>query len=237
VVFEPLLKGVSVFGNLVENTGWDGLQVGSAIENCNIHHNRVIRDSQANEPNQRSGIGSGNGSSCNIYNNFIKESGSKAIRSEVYGNVKIYNNVIVSPGQKDLAQGFGIIILNQGVSGKSVHVLNNTIIYPSASGINFSFSQNSASLIQNNLIVKVDDKLPIQTSYRNVTVSSNLTSNNIADIRFTDPTRDNYSLQSNSPAVDTGINLSNQGITSDYTGTPRPQGQNFDKGAYESPRG
>ena len=40
---DPVLDGVEVSQNLIVNTGWDGLQVGSAINDCTIHHNRIIQ--------------------------------------------------------------------------------------------------------------------------------------------------------------------------------------------------
>lgn len=51
-----------------------------------------------------------------------------------------------------------------------------------------------------------------------------------ADPQFVDPTHDNYQLQSSSPAIDAGTSTGN---TPDILGTPRPQGNAYDIGAYE----
>jgi hypothetical protein len=123
--------------------------------------------------------------------------------------------------------------MNQGVGNKNAYIWHNTIINPTASGVSFSFDKNSSSLIQNNIIVNPGNKLPFQISRNNVAVSNNSLFNSIADVKFTDPTREDYSLRSGSPAIDTGINLRDQGITRDYNDVERPQGKNFDHGAYE----
>ncbi len=153
-VFEPRLEGVQVYSNIVENTGWDGIQVSSAARDCTIAHNRIHQDSVGIQLFQRSSIGAGRGSVCNISNNFVRESGSKAIRSYVYGNIQIHNNVFVETGAKDNAQGDGIWILKDaGVSGKRVDIVYNTIVNPSAYGIRFGFPKNSDTRIQNNIII------------------------------------------------------------------------------------
>lgn len=52
---------------------------------------------------------------------------------------------------------------------------------------------------------------------------------------FTDAANDDYSLNSESPAIDTGTDLSSEGFSNDYSGAPRPGGVStqWDIGAYE----
>jgi len=52
---------------------------------------------------------------------------------------------------------------------------------------------------------------------------------------FADAVNDDYSLDSNSAAIDKGTNLTSEGITEDIEDNDRPQGSGFDIGAYESP--
>lgn len=49
---------------------------------------------------------------------------------------------------------------------------------------------------------------------------------------FINPTGGNFHVQTSSPAVDHGIN---PGISTDFDGRPRPQGRDYDIGAYEQP--
>ncbi len=51
-----------------------------------------------------------------------------------------------------------------------------------------------------------------------------------------DPLLDaNYVPGAGSPAIDAGVDVSAEGVTTDYNGNPRPQGAAYDIGAYEAP--
>jgi hypothetical protein len=53
---------------------------------------------------------------------------------------------------------------------------------------------------------------------------------------LTDPLLDaNYVPGAGSPAIDAGVDVSAEGVTTDYNGDPRPQGAAYDIGAYEAP--
>jgi len=49
---------------------------------------------------------------------------------------------------------------------------------------------------------------------------------------FVDPPNHDYRLRSNSPALNSGLDV---GLSTDIVGTPRKQGSGFDIGAYEMP--
>jgi hypothetical protein len=51
-----------------------------------------------------------------------------------------------------------------------------------------------------------------------------------------DPLLDaNYVPQAGSPAIDAGVDVSAEGVTTDYNGNPRPAGAGYDIGAHEAP--
>jgi hypothetical protein len=50
------MPGIEIYNNLVEDPGWDGIQVGSASGGCRIFNNTVIRDSRERLYSQHSGI-------------------------------------------------------------------------------------------------------------------------------------------------------------------------------------
>lgn len=236
---EPVLIGVQVSYNLIVETGWDGLQVGSAVSDCTIHHNHIFDDSKEEESNQRSGIMNNPGSVCHIYNNFIVDSGSRGIYVQGNGGNRIYNNVIVRPGRRIASEGDGIVISQGSNEGESIFVWNNTIIEPKRDGIVFRNEQGDGNQIYNNLIVR---KMPdpedgiqyIDTKdLGNVTLANNLFIEKVEAARFTDPEANDFSLSSDSPAIDGGLDLTEAGLTSDYGHTDRPQGGAVDIGAFE----
>ncbi len=241
----PTLEGVEIAYNIIERTGWDGGQIGSCVRDCSIHHNRIYQDSRKNEQYQRSGIMINRGSVCDVHSNFIEESGSTGIYIQGNGGNKIYNNIIVNPGE--FAEpggnnaGDGIDIDVGSNLGNSIYAWNNTIISPNNFGVKISNrAVGDDNRIQNNIVVDpgnlgaYGDAAYIQTwGIANVTVSNNLQTPDISTLEFTDYQNDDYSLQSNSPAIDAGVDLSWQGVVDDYDGSPRPQGPGYDIGAYE----
>ena len=236
---DPVLVGVEVSYNLIIETGWDGLQVGSAVADCTVHHNRIARDSQARESNQRSGIMNNPGSVCHIYNNFIIESSSRGIYIQGNGGNQVFNNLIIRPGQRVTDEGDGIVVSEGSNRGQSIFVWNNTIIEPARDGIVFRNEQGDENEIYNNLIVKLPNLLgatnvAIETNgLTNVTLANNLSLDSLDEAKFINPDDDNYSLLPDSPAIDAGLDLTDMGLTLDYASTTRPQGSAVDIGAFE----
>ena len=242
-VYDPVLEGVDIYNNRIADTGWDGIQVGSATQRCAIHHNRIRKDSRAEQRYQRSGVMNNPGSVCNIYSNFIKDGFGPGIYVQGNGGNILYNNVIVNAGQnKDVGSTGGDGIHNRTGSnpGNSVYVLNNTIVNPRTFGVRFASKKGSDNRIQNNIIVSpgnyesYGEDAYVQTEeYTNVTVSHNLSRQVLVDVKFKDPAMENYSIRRDSPAVDSGTDPYLKTVTTDYTGKVRPQGVSYDIGAYE----
>jgi parallel beta-helix repeat protein len=152
-MYDPVLSGVRIYDNRVEETGWDGLQVGSATEECIIRDNEIYGDSRAVQPDQQSGIMNNPGSVCDIYNNLIKDGGGPGIYIQGNGGNRIYNNIILNPGQNGDGRGNGISIATGSNEGDSIYVWNNTIINPRDAGILYKNDQGSDNKIQNNIII------------------------------------------------------------------------------------
>lgn len=208
---DPVLEGVEVSHNLIMRTGWDGLQVGSAVRDCFIHHNRIIKTGQANESNQRSGLMNNRGSACHINENTIIDSASDGIYVQGNGGNQVYNNVIIRPGQQAKDKGDGIVVITGSNQGRNVFVWDNTIIEPGRYGIRFRNDQGESNLIQNNLIVspgyltREGENAYINTDgLTNVVVSNNRFKETVADVEFTDPELDDYSLLPESTAAEAG---------------------------------
>lgn len=152
------------------------------------------------------------------------------IGSQEATNSKIYNNVIIRPGNWSGAKpspdkSWGIYSMKAGNL-----VANNTIIEPKDDAIRFDLGTNA--FIQNNLIVKSSGSF-ITVSSGTATVTHNLTSRSPSTLSFEDSARDLYRLTSQSPAVDQGKDLQAKGIGTDYLDHSRPYNQVYDIGAYE----
>lgn len=232
---EPLLEGVDVSANLIVDTGWDGLQVGSAVADCTIRHNRVVRASLLDLDNQRSGIIVNRGSTCDVVANTVLDSVSRAIYVQGNGGNRIYNNLIVRAGLESVEPGDGIVISTGSNTDNSVFVWHNTIVEVGRSGIRFKNEGGASNQIANNLIAGFagtdEGAVAIDSGgFDNVDIWANLS--------FPDPEEagfdgDSYRLSATSPALDRGFLLDFAGLRLDLDGADRPLGELPDIGALE----
>ncbi|MCF8302750.1 MAG: right-handed parallel beta-helix repeat-containing protein [Bacteroidales bacterium] len=248
LVYPHVNKGVQVYNNIIENTGWDGIQVSSAVADCQIYDNLVIEDSKAAVDFQMSGVLIGGGSQCDCYNNIIRDGLGDGIDILGLGNQKIYNNLIVNPGrdynEKNVAypEKHGIYIGDVNtLPDASFYFFNNTIVNPKTFGIKMTNEASDGNKAYNNIIVKsgayntYGDGSYIRIENQNIEfdISNNYFSPVFKHIKFTDTVVGNFTLRKNSPAIDAGINLGSYGVNFDLYNNTRPYGNAFDIGAFE----
>jgi hypothetical protein len=232
-LYPSLLNGVKIYNNIVKYTGWDGIQVGSATTDCQIHNNLVMYDSQSGTYAQMSGIIINEGSRCDTYNNYIYKGKGDGIESLGLGDYKIFNNVVYGAGTGYTGgPKYGIYCNdNSAVPGSTFSILFNNIINPITKGIKFASTVTSNNLIASNAIINPGTSggyIEVASS-NNVTTPNNYTSMNISAAGFADTT---YHLNSTSPLINSGY-TDNRGITSDYWSLGRPVQTTFDIGICE----
>jgi len=155
-----------------------------------------------------------------IYSNIIYNCGSAFGRSAVQltpdsyypTNLKFYCNTIYS------ASNVAVIYL--GYSGLNIDMKNN---------IFYSLSDTFYVFLDSNPIVASDYDLFYGNSTPPVWATHALNS----DPLFFNVGNNDFHLQESSPAKDTGTNNVNIIVTSDFDGVFRPQGVEYDIGAYE----
>jgi len=244
-----VIDGVWVYNNIIEDTGWDGIQVSSAPSNCFIYNNIIRNDSYRETTNQMSGILIGGGSDCDCYNNKIFDGKGDGIDVLGLGNHKIFNNLIVRPGMSyhpnEGSTSYskhgiwvGSVVTNQNVE---MLIYNNTIISPKTYGIKLSNVSISSYKIYNNIISEPSSYDLLEgNSYLNINIlinyqlANNLLSNQEEDIKFINTSNEDYDIDAFSPAVNSGLDLSSIGLNFDIENKTRPFGGAFDIGAYES---
>jgi len=248
LVLPHVLEGVQVFNNIIENTGRNGLQVSSAVQNCKIYNNRISFDSQSETPNQMGGIQIGGGSICDCYNNRISEGKGSGIEVFGRGNFMLYNNLIEYPGRSfkpnephyDYPK-HGIFVKHVNTDPEAkIQIFHNTIIFPKSDGILFVNDSLKGSQIKNNIIInpgsfeQISSDAYVHCDNIELDVSHNFFTLDIDKAYFTDYFLADYHLKPFSPAVDQGEDLSSFGIDFDFQGCQRPLGKGFDIGAFEA---
>jgi len=117
-IFEHAIVGLEVTGNIVHDTGSDGIQVGGAISNALITDNVVTNFGTKNSSGQRSGIQINPGSVVICTGNFISKGTGFGIFAGGAGDSYIANNYI------EYADEGGMLITQDVCPGGCPYPLN-----------------------------------------------------------------------------------------------------------------
>jgi len=236
VVLPHLIRGLKVYNNKVEETGWDGIQVSSSDSACYVNNNFIYQDSQGQVSGQMSGFLLGGGSSCNCFSNFIKDGKGDGIDELGQGGNYIYNNLIVNPGRTDseLVQKHGIYVGTQApAAGRGYNLIFNTIVSPKTNGIDFRSMAAVNSIASDNIIANPGGSYIKPVTGTSLTTQNNLFEAAVSDVNFINSSQDNYDLLPSSPAVNAGIAISGFNLNFDIIGRWRPWPWKYDIGAFE----
>ncbi|GAL83341.1 hypothetical protein MYP_567 [Sporocytophaga myxococcoides] len=225
--------GARVYNNITENTGLDGIQIKNADEDCEVYNNIIKNYGLRNEETQNEGLLLGEGTTGKAYNNWIENGTGNGIQNHAMGNQDIFNNVIINPKEYGFVCWDGAAVVRVGY----YNFFNNTIINAGLDGFNFFGPGGGPKRVYNNIIAKVGPGRSLLKRANDVTLfeeSNNYLTNTIEDVKFISGTAPyNVHLQSTSPAIDKGKDLTSYGVTKDFDLAPRPSGAAFDIGAFE----
>ncbi len=145
--FAHLIDGLRIYDNIIENAGWDGLQVSVANNDAEIYNNLIDGYGTRREGNQNYGLAIGSGTKAKVYNNIILQNPENAIDLQrgisiidgITGLI-IYNNIIERPGGDGIWMHIRMSNASIGDLNQGYYFINNTIIEPGASGIFYNTS-------------------------------------------------------------------------------------------------
>lgn len=229
------VRGLRVYNNRLENAGYEAIQVGSAVADCEIYNNTIKNFGTKNVSTQNSGIQMGMGSTGKVYGNLIQKGTGMGITIQGIGNNLIYNNIIletkleainVNTRPTPLATD---IVPNKFLGG--VYIINNTI-----GNVNLAIKENinqaPGNVFYNNLIFNASSKWSQFRTDTDWDISNNIINPNVAEIKFENLNAGNYNLLAGSLAIDKGKNVSSYGIKFDFSNKARPINI-YDVGAFE----
>ncbi|UZS00101.1 PKD domain-containing protein [Chondrinema litorale] len=232
-VFPHDIEGIKVYDNIIENSGWDGIQVSRATKDCEIFGNVVKNYALQNAVYQDMGILIGGGTTGVVYNNLVESGNGPGIVIFGSGNNTVYNNIVINAGNGD-GVADGIFCDDRStISGRGFYFLNNTIINPSRSGIRIYSDESTSNIIYNNLTVNAGLSGIAINNNVDYDSANNYYEQDINNLYFEDIVNKNYSLTSNSPVIDKGKDVSKYNVVFDYKNEVRSYGIATDIGAYE----
>ncbi len=251
LLMPSLLEGVKVYKNIIEYSGWDGIQVSSASTDCHISDNIVLFDSQSEYYGQMSGIIIGGGSKCDCNNNFISQGKGQGIQVFGLAGEKIFNNIIIDAGRNfypidTTRRVYGIFVTDISAQADSAFtIVFNTILNPKTDGIRFVSTVTKNNLIASNAIINPgsydyyengntsftgkDSYIMLPDPSSDVRLKSNYLARNSDSAKFA---ADGFSLLQGSPLINSAW-TENMNINFDYFHTARPYGATADIGAVE----
>jgi hypothetical protein len=235
-----IIEGLKIFNNVIKNSGWESIQVGSTPGGAEVYNNRIENYGVKNTIYQNNGVQFGEGAPGRFYNNFIK--GGKGIALFILSNGSnvVYNNIIVNPGQD------GIFCDDRTATGTGFKFVNNTIVNPGTNGIRIYADKVTMNNVLNNIIVNPgsytkytyprtgnDSYVYLLSKYVKIQSANNQFTRDIATLKFRNAGAYDYALTSTSPVINKGYNISTYSISIDYAMQPRLKGSAYDIGAFE----
>lgn len=235
-----IIEGLKIYDNVVKNSGWEAIQVGSTPSGAEVFNNKIENYGWKNTQYQNNGVQFGEGAPGKFYNNYIR--GGKGIALFIVSNGwnVVYNNVIVNPGQD------GIFCDDRTATGSGFKFINNTIINPGTNGMRIYADLVSMNNVYNNIIVnpgsyskytypRTGNDAYVYLLSKNVRIqsSNNQFTRDIATLKFRSASTYDYALTSASPVINKGYNIGAYNILTDYALQPRLKGGAYDIGAFE----
>jgi hypothetical protein len=174
-------------------------------QNIHLTHTTVIVGI-ANVNAQGNGMQAGGGTTGKWYNNFIKNGPGNGIIILGIGNIIAFNNVIIDPGT------YGIFVQNTAstIRGSYNRLLSNTVIRPGKEGFRI-YSEVTTNSVLNNVVAGAGGNLIAYAEGATADVRNNVYNKTMDYFRFTNPAASDYTVQSGSPAIDAGVDLSSFG--------------------------
>ena len=244
------IKGLKIAYNLIERSGWDGLQFSSAPDDptatdddVEVNNNIIFKPGVLNAFGQNSGIQIGNGSGGKVDNNIVIHSAittGPCLNLIGRGYNTVYNNLLVGGYNGIYAQNLGTEDPRRTVPGSYRSVYNNTIIEPAADAYVIK-SETTVNYFKNNLSIVLNTSASDTLTAEEATVitEGNLLLRDYIGAGFVNTAEKDYRVQAPSSAADVGVSLASLptgevSVTNDFQGLARPQGAEYDAGFSEA---
>jgi len=228
ITYSHSIRWVRIHDNLIENIGYDGIQIKNANQQVEVFKN-VVRNFGTKGTNAHNeGLFIGEGTNGKFYDNIIDTGSGNGCQVQGLGNLDIYNNLFINCGENGIYATHGQYV--KRYKDGYFNFFNNTIYNSTLAGFVFYNEDGGIKRFKNNLVVKAGTLIKKGSA---IETANNLTTNDVSSVKFANINGRDFHVNLGSPAIDKGLNLSSFGITNDIEGTSRPRGKGYDIGAFE----
>lgn len=217
------LEGIEIDHNLVEDTEWDGMQVGMAQADCSVHDNVIRRVGSAREDTQEQVLQIGSFSRCDVRRNTLTDGPAMGIIVLDSHDTLIADNVIAHVG------GDGIYAnLRPTDRSARYRMIHNTIVDFAGSAIRVFGAGLTDSGAQNNFVIgsATDINAGGNVGWE---AADNVFAATVTDAQFLGA--NDFHIAATSPARGAGRDLTTDGFALDRDSRPRETPPSA--GAYE----
>ncbi|MEM9340756.1 MAG: right-handed parallel beta-helix repeat-containing protein, partial [Bacteroidota bacterium] len=225
-LYQPDLIGVKVYNNRVESTGWDGIQVGGAVKDCEIHHNIIFNYGIEEQLSQQAGIMINPGTVGKIFANHVNNGTGIAIHATGFDNL-IYSNLIEN------IKSDGVVLGDRGpFPDKSYRVVNNTFVNLEGAAFKSNSQESVNNVFYNNLMINVAEDP--RFFEKNTETSNNVVTKTSESLFLIKSSNDDYTPGMESDLLDSGFVYTREDIDIDFFSRKRNVGARLDIGAFEN---
>ncbi len=228
MTYSHSIKGVRIYENLIENVGFDGIQIKNADKDVLVYKNIVRNYGTNGETPHNEGLFIGEGTTGKFYDNIIDTGTGNGCQVQGIGNLRIYNNQFLNSGDHGIYACHGDYVVRWGTGYFDFY--NNTIFNSGTTGFVFYNDEGGPKRFYNNLVVLAGT---LTKSGAQVDMKNNILTNNAISVGFAGLLNSDLHLGTGSMAIDAGLDLITYGVKTDCEGVSRPSGGAFDIGAYE----
>ncbi len=220
--YSHAIKNLEIYDNIIENVGFDGMQIKNADENALIHGNIIRNYGTRNHGAHNEGLFIGDATEALVYSNWVENGSGHGIQINGFGESEYFNNVIINSG----VDGIYLNNNNPSFANKDgvFKIYNNTFINMGDEGFEAYTPQKIE--LKNNIFV---NNIGSDTRGSKPVSETNIFTKDINDIGFVNHANLDFRLQNNSIARDAGSNVA---LQYDYSGFKRKDNR-IDVGAFE----
>lgn len=218
--------GADIHDNIIEDTDWDGAQIGVTPKGCAFYRNRVQRVGLVKELYQWQGLQIGGASACEVWGNVFADGPANGVFVFGADDTRVYNNLIVNFGEH------GIYANDQDLDLQARYGFAfNTIVGSGEGGLAVFGGKLGPGYAYSNAVVGAAP-IGIGNDVPEFVQMANQTADAPDTLGFVDPANRDFHLLADSPLRDAGMVPPELMLDDDLEGTPRDDGAP-DIGAFE----